>query len=188
MNECLPVLTRACKSSTIRSLKTIRLTAQLTEILLQRDSSVKVVYYTRDPRGISLSRATLSNKHRSAKKVQFYKNASKMICVRMRTDIRQFAAVKKKHKILQLRYEDLANRPHDSVNHLYRFIGSEVPENVVRWIGNNTQSASDNGIMGTRRNSSTVPEKWRRRLTQQSKNAIEANCIDVLRALGLPLY
>lgn len=59
-----------------------------------------------------------------------------------------------------VRYEDVALRPLQKAQEMYRFAGIPLTPQVEDWIQKNTQAAHD-GILPTQKNSSNSLRKWR---------------------------
>ena len=183
---CLPLLERVCNCSQITYIKTIRLSATMVKKLLEREPSIKVVYYVRDPRGMLVSRASVSQQLWRLENKQYISTSSLNLCNILRYDVKGMAELHEKfpRQILRLRYEDMATDVSQTVDALYRFIGREVPESIWSWAKDNTRTEEDNGKFGTLRNSSKVANRWRSQLPAASNDAIVKHCSDVLQYLN----
>ena len=177
--------------SSIRSMKVIRMSGMLAERVLQRDPSVKIVYYTRDVRGMLASMSDLGRKQTLTGTLinieeTKLRNRSRDWCHRVRYDMNKYTQLAEQYSVMSMRYEDLALGPEDIVESLYDFIGKKVPIELKDWIGKNTQADKNDGKMGTRRNSSAVVEKWRTHLSKDAIAIINAECRDVLKYQHYP--
>lgn len=184
---CISNIIKSCEESQIRSFKTtcIRTAGVLAERLLKKDPTIKMVYYTRDPRGMFVSQNTMGkNMNKTLRRFQDVERVNKSsisMCRRIRHDMLKFDQLSRNYNILKLRYEDLASYPGETANKLYQFIGQPLPESLTDWLAANTMADSSNGKLGTRRNSTETAERWRGILPKQARDILEENCRDVFR-------
>ena len=188
LKECIPELERQCRSRLLRSMKVIRMAGMLAEKLLQVDPTIKIVYYTRDPRGMMVSRAGLGGHYEGLAKIDRVNRSSMDICRRVRHDMKKYDELhEKNYQVLRMRYEDLALGPEKTVDKLYQFLGEAVPQEVLTWIHENTKAEQSNGALGTKRNSTAVASRWRGILSEEAVKVASRNCADVLTYQGYPL-
>lgn len=186
--RCLQQTTSACQQSSIRSVKTIRLSMDNMEELLRIAPDVKVIHYMRDPRGLAHSRmaagllSAVSNKH--------IREDAKLYCHRVAHDLRLRQSLEKKYpnSFMQLLYEDLAEDPDAVSQKVYDFLGAPLPPEVNKWIYTSTHASENDGVYGTSRSD---PRKtafqWREKLTVGMVGTISVACTEMLNFLGYPL-
>ena len=184
---CLRFLTRICQGHQIRSLKTIRLSGCLAKKLLARDPSIKLIYLVRDPRAMLVSRADLAQQWNQLNYSKYMGWISNALCKVIRQDINHYAELSSQYHVLLLRYEDMAKATDLTVDKIYTFLNTTVPHSVRAWIADNTHALADDGIMGTKRNSSAMVDKWRTLLPSATNDMVLKQCTDVLEYLGYQL-
>ena len=86
-------------------------------------------------------------------------------------------------KYLQVRYEELALSPIETVKKIYKFIERPATERVLRWIRTATR-AGNSGNFGTRRDSSKTVESWRSYLSFVETTEVQKHCGDVMMRHG----
>ena len=181
-DECVAALRLTCERSSLRVAKVVRLHMDSVQDLLQLDSTIRVVYYTRDPRAIMCSKIRL---HRDMNITQ----VAATLCTLMADDVTTFLKLKEVYpdNLMMLKYEELALQSRDTAGELYSFVGRKLPSIVEGWIANNTQSTirvKDNDPMNTRRNATQAASKWRQTLEKHHKAIIESQCAGTIALLG----
>ncbi|XP_072905911.1 carbohydrate sulfotransferase 1-like isoform X2 [Hemitrygon akajei] len=91
-----------------------------------------------------------------------------------------------KGRYMLVRYEDLARRPEEKAQEIYRFLGASLDASVRRWILNNTRGAgaSGNHKYATVRDSAATAEGWRLKLTFDMVELVQDICNLTLVQLG----
>ncbi|XP_071958742.1 carbohydrate sulfotransferase 1-like [Antedon mediterranea] len=178
-----------CLKYKLFAVKTIRF-AKLQDIeSLARDQSfnLKIIHLVRDPRGTFISRAK-SEKKTSMDMTPDELNNVRYLCLRMKQNL-EFVTNKPTPDWLKdiykiVRYEDMARKPEETAQHLYKFAGlGKLPRHVVQWITNNTQTSSGDSY-AVSRNSSATWQEWRNSIPFETSVGIQDVCRDVLRMLG----
>ena len=67
---------------------------------------------------------------------------------------------------------------------IYGFVGLSFPLSVKLWIENNTQSSSKGGTYSTKRDSISTMQAWRKYLTFDQVEDVQADCIEALAYFG----
>ncbi|ELU04738.1 hypothetical protein CAPTEDRAFT_198201 [Capitella teleta] len=169
-----------CQKADTLAVKTIRLRMRYVEPLLNYDPNIKVVYYSRDPRGIMSSLTKLREVH---------SNTIAGMCAVMEDDFKYYKLLKASYpnRVRWVRYEDLALNTAQVSRDIYNFsTGQEcVPRSVQSWIAHNTQvpRSEYTGITGTKRNSSANAREWKKIISDDRKQEIERTCSKVLTML-----
>ena len=178
--KCLPILMDQCNVSDSRVIKVIRLSMRSIERLLQQDPTIRVLYYTRDPRPVILSRLEI-NKQRNVTK------EAVDLCGAMERDLTQFNLLLKKYpqNLIRLTYEKLVLQPQATAEWLYQRLQLKIPSALSHWITTNTKANESNSMYGTRRNSQSTMEKWVRTITNDQKKHIDSKCGKIIKLLNL---
>ena len=185
---CFHLLQEACSSSPIMVSKAIRLESDLVEDVIDAIPDLKVIWYTRDPRGIISSRksfgltAGLSNKSMETESV--------VLCQKMRKDIKRMRELRQKfpNRIHFLRYEDLSTDVMTVLREIYDFVKIPLSKSLKKTFSNLFLSEKNTGGFGTaRKNSTRTAYKWHKLLKPEVKDFITDQCEDVLRELKYDL-
>jgi len=186
-NTCLPKLTEGCLSANVTSLKTIRLSMQIAQNILQQDEDIKLVYLVRDPRGIINSRSH-TNIISTIAAAQIHIEA-KLLCSRLRDDLQLFETIQQRYKnrVLLVRYEDLTTNPLQFADVISRFgRNAALSEDVVKFVKEHiSASTEDYSSFNTKRNNVTqLAYKWKTELSQSEISQINEQCVAVLKTLN----
>ena len=178
-------LTKRCMESPIVTIKTIRLNVIQIPELLARYPNARIIYYTRDPRGILSSRKQIDSTG--------YKPSAEnsgALCSKMASDIKMIQDLSTKYpgNLLWVRFEDLALHPHNVTRRMYEAHGlGAVPPEVRRWLRESTTASAasprNQHLYGTVRNSPTVVNKWRSKLTPDEISTVNSQCSKLLDLL-----
>ena len=143
---CLTPLIKQCQSSKIRSTKVIRLHMRSIKKILEEDSSIKVILFIRDPRGIIESRLRNIRKPKS-KMIPFGRISSEAstLCQKIKEDVRVFRELQKykPQNVYLLKYEDLIKDTQKTVKSIYKFIDQIVPQSVKDYFSQATNSTKN---------------------------------------------
>ena len=190
---CIHHLYSQCSKSEAVTLKTIRLTMDSIQDILEKDPTVKVIYLLRDPRAIISSRlGSLMSGVTKFKSKRFdtdehVQHEAKMLCDKMRSDISKSQVLSKRclNQIKEVRYEEIVQRPKETFKELYEFLQLDTFEAIDKWFSASTYG-HDGGKFDTRRvNSSATAFSWERKITFWRLKTIESVCQDVISYLGL---
>ncbi len=183
-SACKDVMAAECRKCPTRVIKTVRMRMDLVRTLMIRFPNMFVVHLVRDPRGILNSRWVSSMDHRQAN----FELDTDLLCKQMVHDlnVRLDMEAKYQQQIYQMKYETLVTSPYLVARTLYRdILGTNMSNHVKRWITQNTQAVSDNGVLGTaRQNASVHADEWRTSLSSEMQNIILERCRKVLIRFG----
>ncbi|XP_071042816.1 carbohydrate sulfotransferase 1 isoform X1 [Parasteatoda tepidariorum] len=146
------------------------------------DMKAKVIYLTRDPRGIVSSRWTLDWCNGT--------NCSDpgVLCHEMDEDIRIFEELQQQQpsNFIKVRYEDLSLNPEAEAEKLFRFLHLPFSPSVKKFLKTHTVSRKndDKNPYSTRRNSTTMAFSWRERFSYKQIQEVQSQCSDVLLKLN----
>ncbi len=185
VGQCQGRLADSCHNATMVVIKTIRTPLYVVADLLAALPRLKVIYYTRDPRGTINSRVPGTTWMSKKFHGQRFLIAAANLCDRLRADFAHFSLLSELYRgrILHLRYETLARAPAETAHFLYDFLDRETPERVLFWISRNTQT-DVGGLSSTTRNSSATSSKWTWQIRSDLLQKLNSQCGDVLRLLG----
>ncbi len=138
--QCGHILSSICQNSTLVAAKTIRTPLYMIDQLLESLPGLKVVYYTRDPRGIIRSRTR--GKYNMAENT--IKSRARDLCNVMTEDFNytRSLAAKYPNRFKMLKYEELAMKPKGTTEALYAFVGRRVPKTPIVGERNLSQSCN----------------------------------------------
>ena len=182
---CLNILTNICIKSDYKIVKTIRISMDLVQTLIDFIPSLKVIHLLRDPRAITNSRKH-SGKF-NMKKPKGIKTHSIALCKEMHLDIKVTKVLKHKYpkRITMVMYEALAEHSVEGAQYVYKFLNTEFDSVMEDWIYNSTHANKNNGFYGTHRtNSTAISSHWRMETTFEKVKLIQRYCKDVMNLLG----
>ena len=185
-----------CQTYDIRASKTIRLKSlnHLPDSLKKRHfkNNLKVIFLTRDPRGIAKSRFTRSRYWNYPKDLpkldKICDTYERFLRERSLADlkvkdpqrfarestIKYFKDDKKTwdNDVLVVRYEDMSFQPIKIAEKIYKFIGREIPNSLIKRLNQTTV------------NSATTSMAWSRKLEWDAVDRIQKNCELTFRHFG----
>ena len=191
--KCLPALTEMCKESKIRATKVIRQRMKTLQHIVERDPDVRVLWYTRDPRGIVASRLTSVAKQEDLWLMnRVLKQLATPLCEKLKQDHDLYKILAKKYprNILNVKYEDLVLDHEKILDTIYRFIDLDaVPRKVSSYFRLALGGAGvEGGLLSTlRKNGTQTAYHWQEKLTKNSRRVVERVCGDVIKELGYRL-
>lgn len=104
----------------------------------------------RDPRGIYMSRKQIFTDFTDLE----MQNNIKWTCQHLAKNMHDYDLFDwLKSKIKFVRYEDVALNPIKLATEIYEFLGLDFPENIKKWLNENTNSSDNVGTYTTARNS-----------------------------------
>ena len=188
LDVCLPRLEQSCLTAEYRAVKLIRMSMKWAVPLLSKHRKLKVIHYTRDPRGTLLSRLGLqTNYFRDA---ETFGQRAKELCDQMRQDLDETELVQNTDpelygRVLRIRYEDLALDPVKTATQIYDFLDLEFPKGIRDWLLKYTKETDPKGLAtSVHRNASHVASKWRQGLDPAYQALAAEHCNEVLYKLG----
>ena len=189
---CLHLAAEPCRRSPIRVVKSIRFRLDLVPYLVRRIPDLKVVYYTRDPRGIMFSVDRLTPDALPDDKLT---RGVGVVCGEMYQDITWLDDVTRSNDVrpVLVSYERLATHPHRTAREIYRSLGLAVPDRVLDHLTRITRAANESsmqaGLETTRINSTKTATRWRTDMSAVLLVAVLRNrkCVDVIAKLKYTL-
>ncbi|XP_052090753.1 carbohydrate sulfotransferase 3-like [Mytilus californianus] len=177
--KCLESLTNRCKQSSLRVVKSIRMTTELAETLLSSLPNLKIVYLVRDPRAIIQSRMMLNLVDE-----QNLKTESTELCSRMDKDMHFIKKSTMKRRIKIVRYEKFARNSVSEAKDLFKFVGSEFHTDIVKWIEQNSVKSTNFNPYSTSRNSSESVGRWLTQIKRETALKVDESCVNLYKAVG----
>lgn len=214
--KCISYLEEKCRNSILRIVKSIRISFQLAEDILEKIEDLKIIHIIRDPRAILQSRSHISDFLPEA----FSPNA-RSLCRRMREDI---GAVQRVHilhpnRVFPLRYECLAQYPESVLRNLYDDMSIKYISKTDKWIQayakgatkspqnysidhdsrQNVTTASQQietseiehsrtGFDVFKTNSSEISRAWRVKMAPNQVLFVDKLCADVYKTIGVQVF
>ena len=182
---CDRILSSICRNSTLVAAKTIRTPLYMVNQLLQSLPGLKVIYYTRDPRGMIRSRITSFVRNNS--KAHDVKREIGELCNVTSADFSYSRSLASKYpnRFKLLKYEQLAMEPKETAEDVYRFLGQSVPNSVVSWMEKNTVTYKK-GSLSTTKISRETAYGWRKEFDPELQEELTKICRGTLEVLGYP--
>ncbi|XP_070533799.1 carbohydrate sulfotransferase 1-like [Ptychodera flava] len=187
------VLTDLCSEHKHTVIKSIRLYDLNDVVALVRDPSLnlKVIHIIRDPRGKApswMERRLVSKPNYTVTDLTgkvlesmtaYCQNALENLLVGLSMP----NWLKDRYKAV--RYEDVAMRPYEMTQEIYRFVGLPVPNTVLQWVHNNTNNTAG-GPFSTTRNSAEAAMAWKQTLSPDAIQKIEETypCKEMMAIAG----
>lgn len=137
MKPCAAILKATCLNSTFTVTKTVRVSMESVDTLMQRVPNLKVIHLFRDPRAVAKSR--LSNK--SFKGINTLVNATyeaELYCSRLFEDIKIRRQLEQKYpkRFYQVVYDHFIRDPMANSRKIYDFLGLSMHDDVMQWLRN----------------------------------------------------
>ena len=178
VEQCLPQAMDKCTEATIRVAKSIRFGGYMSDHLRELDPNVKVVHYVRDPRAMLVSAVELGFEKYAAAQVTRW---AKLLCHRMSKDREHLQGLRGTHRVLDLRYEDLATDYMSALRRLYGYTKIPLPDEVINWFQRSTNASRDGGPLDTSRSNSAVTAyRWRSVIPEDIVEIVNNICAEVI--------
>ena len=170
-------LKQLCLNSDIRSFKTIRLPMELIRRILKADPTIKIIYSTRDPRGMINSRKNLEKFTNTT----FEKRVIDL-CIHVEHDHRLFLKYRLvRRSSYQLNYDKLNIHLVEETKSIYRHLGIDIKNSsVIKQISELDRSKGEG-------KPSHVP-KWKSTLTTDEVAVVNKECAWLMKTLGYDKY
>ncbi|XP_076370502.1 carbohydrate sulfotransferase 1-like isoform X2 [Tachypleus tridentatus] len=187
-------ITSFCQRYLIKVVKVIRFSLNQVQEMLEKNKNLnlKIIHMVRDPRGIMKSR--LMEKEVSVWCQKSLCSDFKSLCTQISDDLTYGCEIKAKfpEKYKLLRYEDLAQKPLETAQDIFRFLGKEsLPEEVVKFVISHTKvtkfPVTKEKLLWeytTFRNSSATAVSWINELPFNIVLKVQSNCIDVFNRMS----
>lgn len=189
VKRCLYLLEKPCARSDLRIVKTIRMSMQSVDLLMQRLPDLKVIYLIRDPRG-KLSSQIVAYGQKWADVMDLAKDT----CRRMINDIKVSSELKQKYpdRIRLLMYETLAKRPVETSGRIFHFLNINFTTSImlsIRSLTSGTPGKKDRCVWCAKRgNSRLIAYRWRTKTNLLHLEYIDQICADVYKKVGYVLF
>ena len=156
--------------------------------LLETDPEVKVVHLIRDPRGMFSSQQAVGVLRKKS-----LEEESKLQCHQIYKDIMKSIELNAKfsNRILTVRYEDIAENPIASAEEMYKFVGlpmTDVDRSYIYNITNGSEDSCAEQFVCRKKNSTNAAYKWRSKVSYDSIQVIDRNCVNVYDMMGFLPY
>ncbi len=180
IQPCLGIAVERCRNSSLRVLEINRMKMEDMDFIIRAFPNLNYIYYTRDPRGISLSRARDPKVHAITK--------AKLICQRMQRDVVEFRQLERKYPglIHHVRYEDFVTTPIAKSVEVYRLFGDSPPPQWENLAEQNMHYKKK--VKYHVKNATETASRWKREIPAEDLREMDSLCGDVLDALGYPRY
>ena len=181
--ECHHILESICSKASIRTLKLIRFRMDLVKVVMRKLSNVKVIHLLRDPRDIvesrkfqSLDDAVLKERFPNRNETLGHKlDLVDMVCYQMWLNIHEEESIEQEYpgSLVQVRYEDLALNPVESLERIYSFLQRNASNYLQHRVWNITHAVKDTeGSSTMRKNSALTARHWKNTNIRFRKDAL----------------
>ncbi|XP_033759406.1 carbohydrate sulfotransferase 1-like [Pecten maximus] len=182
--KCISEMIPYCKSGT-RIAKTIRLSMDVVDVLMEKFPNLKVIHLLRDPRGMIVSRMK-TIPALGIRKMDM-SLAARAVCDRYNRDIRigQSLDVKYPNRIKTVLYEQIVEKPLETSLRIFQFLGLHPNKNFNTWMNEhiagvqkvaNPPDTHNHAYSTYRANSSATANAWRSRLIFENVVKIDKEC------------
>lgn len=173
-----------CHRAPVHVMKLTRLHMRHLQTYLEENPhmNIKVVYLTRDPRGIVSSRWSLDWCNGTEC------SDTNVLCHEMSEDLKIFDELQKQNpsNFIKVRYEDVSLNPETESRKLFKFLKLPFSTSVQRFLKTHTvgRRTDDNNPYSTRRNTTAMANSWRERFTYKQVVDVQNICESVLKDLN----
>lgn len=191
-DNCVQRLTRACGSSSVIIIKTLRINIELALELKASLDNLYIVHLFRDPRAIFFSRAKVGALTNDPINVQ-----AKALCSVLYKN--NMDALHRSDKVYNLLYERIAKEPHRVVRSLFKFCELNFSMTTSEWLQSFTNgsiqlprhkllSKKYGAFSAYSKESFEVSRKWRKKISLNTNKIIQDSCKEVLDIFGLRVF
>ena len=188
--NCMDTIESTCKRARLIALKVIRSRMKDLEMLIQRIPDIHVLYYTRDPRAMVVSRLSLPFPLVFSSDERSVTAESKILCHRMWEDIKAKKLLERKYpgSITTIRYEDFVQDFSGTIEFVFSQMKHNQSQRLWRWIlRKRTADADDKPFSTFRGNSCENISKWKTKVSVSQEMEMNRHCHKVLLELGYDL-
>ena len=148
LSICFPKLEAVCKNSTVRAIKTVRITMETVEAILKNNSDIQTLHLLRDPRAVAISRLKQPS-FRGRKSGRNIAKEAAAYCQTAARDSRKAKSLAELHhgKILSIVYEDFVNNPVNKLEEIYKFLHMSQPASTTKWLNEYTAVKNENSTI-----------------------------------------
>ena len=174
--HCMETLKGMCSSRSLHALKTVRMTMQSVEFMLEDNPNLRIIHLVRDPRGVVLSRQHTVSFRGLYSGDDMPKEAA-LYCTQAVEDIKLREVIERRYpgRTLQVVYEDLTQNPMHFAEKIYSFLEEKIPADINAWWFDNTK-----GIV---KDSKQIAEKWQSKLSYGISKSISEVCSEFYRSV-----
>ena len=177
---CIEHALSVCRSRNIRAFKTIRMTLTQAFKIVKEHPDVKVIYSTRDPRGMASSRYKIDLQYKYIAGMPPFRQRVVEQCVRVRNDLNIVPKLQQEfpNNFFSSSFEDLVKDPVAIADRVYAFLGLQMPEAIKEWVQRQVKN-HDNGPH------SNATVKWKSTLSDDMLLTLKEECADLISLLGI---
>ena len=177
VRHCIQNINNKCRQRRIRATKVIRMTMQSVETVIRKIPDIHIVYYVRDPRGISESRHGAPIKH---------------LCSTMQADHNDYLILKRKFPEVfhYMRYENLAMNTEQIAQEMFQFLNEPYPLILTKYLYTQTHNTMEEKITRQsfyRAYSTHSALAWINKISQTSYQQVIKHCRKLLSDLNYEL-
>ncbi|XP_060566337.1 carbohydrate sulfotransferase 1-like isoform X2 [Ruditapes philippinarum] len=182
LRRCFDEATSLCKKAPLRIIKFIRIKMKDAAMLLLLYPNLKIVHLVRDPRGIMNSRFKIHMASEDKIKSQVVGH-----CTTVYEDLKISKEIISEFpgRLKVILYEDLAERPLETAQSMFRFSGLPFNDYVQTFVERQTSAQRNSGKYTTlRKNSTVTANTWRKQIRFKVQNIVYNSCLESNKIIG----
>lgn len=183
---CLAKLKARCMSSSLRVIKTIRVSMETIEVLMKQDPDVKIIHLLRDPRGHIHGWLAHSRRERAQLRNVFING----VCNRIVNDINKMKSLKERYpqQFTELIYEDFIHYPLEVSKNLHMFLNVPFNDMLIDWLHTviSTGNGSNSVMSIVKNNSVDTAYEWTK-MPWDTVKLVNTHCRDIISHGKFPL-
>ena len=182
VRKCLPKAKETCEKRSLRVLEVNRMKMEDMDFIIDAFPDIHVIYYTRDPRAISLSRAQWD--FPKGKRDRRAIAEARYLCPRMTRDISELLRIQSEYPgiIHHLRYEDFVASPVEKGKEAFRYF-ERTPSKQWKFFCEQAMHAKKREKYRVS-NTTHATLRWMKEIPESDLVTMDSLCGDVLDYLG----
>ncbi|KAH3828003.1 hypothetical protein DPMN_129951 [Dreissena polymorpha] len=190
--DCLEKFEKICRESKFVVVKTIRTSMKVAQELMEFIPNLKVIHLVRDARQTAMSQA-----RREGCGLKGIVNCAKSLCKVATEDDEVKTAMEKRHRVLTVRYEEVATMPVNATRAMYNFVGLAFTKEVESYVTRITTGGNHSECetcklkwqMGNSSQSSVVHiDTWKKEMRPSVIVSVQLLCEKYLTRYGYKLF
>ena len=177
VDPCIYVMNDVCQNAPIKAIKTVRLTMETADKLLDLLPNLKIIHLVRDPRATVLSRMRNPTYRAHYSGANLIKEA-KVYCDIVSSDLKLRSSLEAKYsdRIYELINEAFMADKLGETRKIYEFLNLQVPHQLTDFLVS--------GMNNSKMNSTKISLKWKNRLKPNIQLKIKDTCKELFEMIN----